>query len=77
MPFFDGWWNSGSWFPLFPVGFMILCLFIMVVVMMSMMRGMGAERRPAGSALEVLNERLARGEIDCREYEERRRIIAR
>ena len=75
MPFFDGWWNSGSWFPLFPVGFMILCLFVMLV-MMSMMRGTGPGRRPAGSALEILNERLARGEIDCVEYEERRRTIA-
>ena len=77
MPFWNGmWWGPGSWFPfpLVPLGFMILCL-VFVFLMMSMM-GMGPFRgRSRASALDILNERLASGEIDRTEYEEKRRTI--
>jgi uncharacterized membrane protein len=75
MPFWGGMWGPGSWFPVFPFGFMMLCMIVMAVVMMSMM-GMGPfGRRSRGSALDILNERLASGEIDRTEYEEKRRTI--
>ena len=76
MPFWDGSWGPGSWFPLFPIGFMILCV-VFMLLMMGLMRGMGPWRGGSrGSALNILNERFARGEIDRAEYEEKRRAIA-
>ena len=76
MPFWGGMWSSGPWFPLFPFGFMILCMIVMGVAMMAMM-GMGPFRRKShGSALDILNERFASGDIDRSEYEEKRRTIA-
>lgn len=76
MPFWDGmWWGPGWWFPMFPFGMIILCMIIMAVVMMYMM-GMGPFRRKSqGSALDILNERFASGDIDRTEYEEKRRAI--
>ena len=51
--------------------FMIVFLFCMIM-MMWVMRG----RRYGGSnALDILNERYARGEIIKAEYEERRRVL--
>jgi putative membrane protein len=41
-------------------------------MMMWMMRG---HHRGGGSALDILNERYARGEINQAEYEERRRVL--
>ena len=76
MPFFGGMWGPGPWFPGFPFAFMILCMVIMGVLMMYMM-GMGPFRRKSHqSALDILNERFADGEIDRSEYEEKRRTIA-
>jgi uncharacterized membrane protein len=50
-------------------------MIIMAVVMMYMM-GMGPFRRKSqGSALDILNERFASGDIDRTEYEEKRRAI--
>jgi uncharacterized membrane protein len=61
MPFFFG--------PLFMILIFALCL----GMMMFMMRG---HRHRAGTgALEILNERYARGEISQGEYEERRRVL--
>jgi uncharacterized membrane protein len=76
MPFWYGMWGPGSWFPVFPLGFMILCMVVMGIVMMAMM-GMGPfRRRSHESALDILNERFASGDIDRSEYEEKRRTIA-
>jgi uncharacterized membrane protein len=77
MPFWNGmWWGPGSWFPMFPFGFMIFCMLIMATVVMYMM-GMGPFRgKSRASALDILNERLASGNIDQAEYDKRRRVIA-
>jgi uncharacterized membrane protein len=76
MPFWYGMWGPGSWFPVFPFGFMVLCMVVMGILMMAMM-GMGPFRgRSHESALDILNERFASGDIDRSEYEEKRRTIA-
>lgn len=77
MPYWDGW--HSMWFPIVPLVFMIACI-VMMFFMMPMMRHRRGWRNeadyPPRSALDILNERFARGEIDRNEYEERRRTIA-
>ena len=59
-PFFFG--------PLFMIAMFAICM----IMMMWMMRG---HRHGGSSALDILNERYARGEINQAEYEERRRVL--
>lgn len=68
------WWDPWPhmWFPFWPLIFMAIC-FVMMLIMMPMMRRHRSGRSQA--ALDILNERLARGEIDQREYESRRRTM--
>jgi putative membrane protein len=68
------WWNDYSapmhWMfgPLMMIGVIVLIFF--------MMRGMMVGNRSNDRlALDILKERLARGEINQAEYEERRRLI--
>jgi putative membrane protein len=77
------WWHPMWWFPMFPLLFMAIGLVIFLFVMLPMMRrhgpwGHGGDRSdmPARTALDVLNERFAKGEIDRAEYEEKRRLIS-
>ena len=52
---------------------MIAIFAICMIMMMWMMRG---DRYGGGSsALDILNERYARGDINQAEYEERRRVL--
>ena len=67
------WWDYwpmpftfGAWFMIFTA---LLCMGMMVF----MMRGHGHSRD--SDALDILNERYARGEINAVEYEERRRVL--
>lgn len=78
----DGW--SGSGHMLFGGFGMILLLVIVVAVIVLLVRWLGPGAHPsagahygppAKTALDILKERFARGEIDKDEFEDRRRTL--
>jgi len=69
-----GWWGFGMGL----VWLLFLGLIVVgVVLLVRYLWGAGGTpSRPEGNrALDILDERFARGEIDRQEYEERRRIL--
>jgi putative membrane protein len=60
--------------------FMAICLVIFLLVMFARHgpwnHGRDRWAAPHRTALDVLNERFARGEIDKAEYQEKRRLIS-
>jgi putative membrane protein len=85
----DAYWGPhmmwGGWLPMF-FGFLMMLLFLGVLVglIVLVVRWLGGSehspfrhvpRQGERSALDILKERLARGEIDVAEYEERRRAL--
>lgn len=70
-----GGWGFGWMFPMF-----MLLVIVVFVVMFVSGRGWGGHHRrtwndPAFSALQILNERYAKGEIQKPEYEEKKAAI--
>ncbi|MGH8733109.1 MAG: SHOCT domain-containing protein, partial [Burkholderiales bacterium] len=72
------WWWSDSWLmPGMFFGHMLMVMFAIVcVAMMFLMMSGGMHNSRGGSALNILQERYARGEISQAELEERRRFLA-
>lgn len=78
-----GWHEMGSWGMGWGWLFLVLLVVGVVVLAVVLIRilfggGRGEQRNPpsmGGRALEVLDERYARGEIDSTEYDERRRRL--
>jgi putative membrane protein len=75
----------GGWFHMF-FGFLMMILFLGIIVVLVVLgvRWLGsskhspfrhAPRHGERAALDILKERLARGEIDVAEFEERRRAL--
>jgi putative membrane protein len=65
-----GGWLGGLWMLLFWVGAVVLIVWAV--------RGLSTNQSPGGrSALDLLEERFARGEIDAAEFSERRRELTR
>lgn len=77
-PHMGGWgWGGMVFGPLM----MIVLIAVVVVVIVLVMRFMGVggagRASPAGgTALDILESRYARGEIDREEFEERKRILS-
>jgi putative membrane protein len=85
----EGYWGPhmmwGGWLQMF-FGFLMMLLFLGIIIALVVVgvRWLGSsEHSPfrhapgpgARSPLDILKERLARGEIDVAEYEERRRAL--
>jgi putative membrane protein len=85
----EGYWGPhmmwGGWFHMF-FGFLMMLLFLGIIVVLVVLgvRWLGGSehspfrhgpRQGERAALDILKERLARGEIDVAEFEERRRAL--
>jgi putative membrane protein len=77
------WWDYGTSYPWYGMIFgpfvMIVILVAVVLIIMWLGRAVGSGRRSVAagnSALEILRERFARGEIDRAEYEERKQLLS-
>ena len=71
----SGW--MGAWMFLFPLVFLIL-LILSGVLVWALVKHEGKPARPnsqASEALNILEQRYARGEIDHEEFEERRQAL--
>jgi putative membrane protein len=77
-------WAGGWYGMIFMPLFMILMLAVVIAVAVLIVRSLGGPWRgmppphyppPGRTALGILKERFARGEIDKNEFEERRRVI--
>lgn len=68
---------DGAWGWLGGAFMMVFFIAVIVGVVVVFLRMFGHEptRRSSSRALDILNERFARGEIDRTEYEERRRAL--
>lgn len=64
----NGWWMGAG-------GLVFIALVSLVIVLVSRGTAVGHEHRRAGSAEDVLAERLARGDIDEEEYRKRREAL--
>jgi len=77
-----GWWDGSAvpWYgmifgPIMMIGFIVVTVLIIAWIL----RAAGLGRQPSAqgkSALDILKERLARGEIDRAEYEERKKLLS-
>jgi len=74
-------WDGGWWMFLGPV-WMVVIIGAIVAVAVLVVRWLGGTGHPAGSAhppartaMDILKERFARGEIDKQEFEERRKLL--
>jgi putative membrane protein len=77
-------WTGWAYGMFFGPLFMILVLAAVIVVAVVIIRGLGGPQLwsppphpmpPGRTALDILKERYARGEIDKQEFEERRRVL--
>jgi putative membrane protein len=78
-----GWWDYGvspPWYgfifgPIMMMGFVVLAVLIIAWVVRA--SGLGWRScMPGKSSLDILNDRLARGEIDRAEYQERKQLLS-
>jgi putative membrane protein len=76
-PHMWGEWGWGSMFmgPLFGILLIPVIAVAIVLVVRAIGRDAATDRPEGGSALDILDERFARGEIDVQEYEERKKIL--
>ena len=74
-------WDGGWWLVLGPLG-MIVFIAVIVAIIIVLVRWFGGTghpvahaQPPSGTAMDILKERFARGEIDEEEFADRRRLL--
>ncbi len=79
-----GWWNGAWWDgsimpwygmifgPIMMIGFVVLT----VLIIAWLLRALGLGWQQGRSALDILKERFARGEIDQAEYDKRKQYLS-
>lgn len=73
-PWDGSWWGFGM--PLLWLLFLALIVVGVVLIVRSFATGGRTQHQPDTSrALQILDERFARGELDPEEYQQRRRIL--
>lgn len=70
-----GFFTSNWW--IFPLLMIVVCMLLMRKGCGKMMCGPGAQNTSGESAMNILNKRYAEGDIDKKEYEERKRELTR
>ena len=78
-----GWWDGSSapWYgmifgPIMMIAFIVIAVLIIAWVLRAF--GLGWQSNEQGkSALDILKDRFARGEIDRTEYEERKQLLSK
>jgi putative membrane protein len=79
------WWDGGYGMMIFGPFFMMLMLAVVIVAVFLLIRWLGGpwhgttpphQASSDQTALNILKERFARGEINKDEYEEKRRLIS-
>jgi putative membrane protein len=72
------YWNGGAWggWMIVHAVFWIVLLALLIVGALAIARGYRRDGGGPGSALDLLNERYARGEIDREEYLQRKKDIS-
>lgn len=79
-PHMSGWGHDGGWMLLGPL-FMLLLLAALVIGIVALVRwvgagsGSGPNQDTSSQALATLNQRFAKGEIDAKEYAERKALL--
>lgn len=71
----NGMMGGGMWFWALAWLLFAALLVIGIVVLVRSLGGVGAGTKSTRSAMQILEERFARGEIDRDEFEERRRTL--
>jgi putative membrane protein len=80
------WWDGGGYGMFFGPLFMILTLVVVIAAIVLLVQWLGGgpwqgvqrlqQMPPERTPLDILKERYARGEIDKKEFEERRKTLA-
>jgi putative membrane protein len=73
----DYYWGGNGWggWMIVHAGFWILLLVLVVFAVFAVTRGRGSSGGKSANALDLLNERYARGEIDREEFLQRKKDI--
>ena len=69
-------WFGMFFGPIMMIGFILMCVMIVMFVMRGRGMGMPWVRSGTSDPFEILRERFARGEIDRAECEERKRVLS-
>lgn len=70
-----GYEFCGNYWWIFPLVMIIFCIFFMRRGCSRMMCGFGGRTHFGESAMDILNKRYSRGEIDQEEYEEKKKNL--